>query len=163
MDENNYTLESESTKESTPVLLKVTMESIGFLKTIAKWTKFFAILGFIAIGLMALGGIAAFVMFSFLDSSSFPAQLPFPTKFLGFIYLIFAGTYLMPAIYLNNFSNYLSSAIGMMNSDMLTQAFSNLKSHYKYMGMITIILICFYILIIGGVMIFAMSHVMHTI
>lgn len=163
MEDNDYTLGLETTNPSPPMIPQITLESLGYLNTTAKWAKFMAILGFIGIGIMVLLGVTMGFIFSFLNSSSAFSHFPFPTYFLGLIYIVLAAVYVLPVIYLNNFSNYISKAVSMRNTEMLTSALSNLKRHFKYVGIMTIVLIATYFLIIMGVIIFGMSTAFHTI
>ncbi|MDP4292791.1 MAG: hypothetical protein Q8908_17045 [Bacteroidota bacterium] len=156
MDENNYPIAQETTNPSPATLPQITEESIGYLNTVAKWTKFFAVLGFVGVGLMILIGLSMGIIFSLLNNSEAFSQIPIPTHFLGFIYIVIAAVYLMPVIYLNNFSNNLTNAISMRNTDMLTVAFYNLKRHFKFMGIMTIVMIISYFVLIIGVVAFTM-------
>ena len=162
MEENIYTPGHESTDSSTTSLPQITLESLGYLNTTAKWAKFLAILGFIGIGIMALLGLFMGVIFSFVNSLPSMSNFPFPMRFLGFFYFIFAAVYLMPVIYLNNFSNNISKAVAFRETALLTEALLSLKKHLKYIGIMTIVMIATYIVVIIGVMIFAVTNTMHS-
>jgi hypothetical protein len=43
----------------------------------------------------------------------------------------------------------MKNAIATKNDDVLADALENLKSHYKFIGVLTIIMISLYILLIG--------------
>ena len=162
MEDNDYTLGLETPNPTPPPIPQITMESLGYLNTAAKWSKFLAIMGFISIGLLVLLGLGMGALFSFMNETSAMSSFPFPTYLLGFIYVVLAVVYLMPVIYLNNFSNYITKAVALRDTQLLTNALSNLKSLFKYMGIATIVMIASYFLIIIGVVIFTMTRVAHT-
>jgi hypothetical protein len=161
MEENDYTLGLETGNPKPPIIPQITMESLGYLNTAAKWAKFLAIIGFIGIGLMVLLGLFVGVIFTFLNFIPNTNHLPFPVGFIGFFYIILAAVYLMPVIYLNNFSNNISKAVAFRETEYLTEALSNLKRHLKYIGIMTIVIIATYILAIIGLMIFAVMNPLH--
>ena len=129
----------------TPVIKSALLET-------AKWTKFLAILGFIAVGILVLIGIFYGTIISFIGSTSTFSQASSLGSFAfgGFftiIYILIALLYFFPAKYLYNFSVKLKNAIHSSNQSMLSDAFFNLKSHYKYIGILMIILLAFYAVI----------------
>jgi hypothetical protein len=161
MEDNDYTLGLETGNTNPPMIPQITMESLGYLNTAAKWAKFLAILGFIGIGIMVLAGLAMGVFFTFQKFIPVTNHLPFPVGFIGFFYIILAAAYLMPVIYLNNFSNNISRAVAFRETAILTEALLNLKRHLKYLGIMTIVGIVSYFVLIVVLMIFAVTKTMH--
>jgi hypothetical protein len=162
MEDNDYTLGLETANPNPQLIPQITMESLGYLNTAAKWAKFLAILGFIGIGIMVLAGLAVGLFSTFSGVMQTTSHFPFPMGYLGFIYVIFAVVYVMPVIYLNNFSNNISKAVTFRETAILTEALLNLKRHLKYIGIMTIVMIATYIVVIIGVMIFAVTNSMHS-
>ena len=162
MEDNDYTLGLETGNTNPPLIPQITMESLGYLNTAAKWAKFLAILGFIGIGFMVVGGLFTSVFLTFLRSVPSMSSFPVPMGFLGFFYIILAAVYVMPVIYLNNFSNNISKAVAFRETAILTEALLNLKRHLKYIGIMTIVIIATYIVGIVGVMIFTLTNTMHS-
>ena len=162
MEDNDYTLGLETGNPKPPMIPQITMESLGYLNTAAKWAKFLAILGFIGIGIMVLAGLFMGVIFTFLNIVPNTTHFPFPMGIIGFVYIILAAVYVMPVIYLNNFSNSISKAVAFRETAILTEALLNLKRHLKYIGIMTIVIIVTYIVVIIGVMIFAVTNSMHS-
>ena len=116
------------------------------LKETAKWTKFLAILGFVGIGLMVLGSLVMLFAPSSLMSNG---DFPFGGKiFMMLLYLAFAVLYYFPISYLYQFSENTKKAIENNDNNAIRDAFEFLKSHYKIMGILTIILLAFYAIII---------------
>ena len=126
--------------------LVIDWRSKEFLKETAKWTKFLAILGFVGIGLMVLGSLVLLFAPSSLMSNG---DFPFGGKiFMMLLYLAFAVLYYFPISYLYQFSENTKKAIENNDNNAIRDAFEFLKSHYKFMGILTIILLSFYAIMI---------------
>jgi len=54
MEDNDYSLGLETGNPAASLIPQITMESLGYLNTAAKWAKFLAILGFIGVGILVL-------------------------------------------------------------------------------------------------------------
>jgi hypothetical protein len=162
MEENDFTSGMNTTHSSGLPIPQITLESLGYLNIAAKWTKFLAILGFIGIGLMLIGGLIVSIVSHLAVDSMVQTHFPFPIGYLGFVYVIFAAVYVFPLIYLNNFSNYIAKAVALRETEYLTIALANLKKHVKYIGIMTIAFIVAYFFIMIGVMIFTFRTAMHT-
>lgn len=139
------TLDNLATSEQPS--LTINHAAIIFLREIKRWTKFFAILGFIFVGLMV---IIAFFMGTIM--SSFSQASSSPIGGIGFtaLYLILAALYFVPILYLWRFSSTLEQALDSNDSEKLTIAFSWLKSHYKFIGILMIIILGLYAVILIG-------------
>lgn len=131
-------------KQFTGTELNVTAQSRDFLLYASKWANFLAILGFIGLGLMVLGGI--FVMFvgSAFGGVAGASQM----GLFGIIYLVMGALYFFPTLYLYNFASKMKNAITKSNQEDLDLGFENLKSFFKFIGIFTIIMIGLYILAI---------------
>lgn len=146
--ETNYYSEGYNEKG-----LHLTEPSCGFLKEIAKWTKFLSILGFIGIAFMV---VASFFMGTAMASMP---NMDLPTThvlkwMVPAIYIIIAIVYVFPIYYLYKFSVNTRSALDRGDTDSLTEAFRYLKSHYKFIGVMVIIMMCIYaVAIVGGIII----------
>ena len=126
--------------------LVIDWRSKEFLKETAKWSKFLAILGFVGIGLMVLGSLVMLFAPSSLMSNG---DFPFGGKiFMMLLYLAFAVLYYFPISYLYQFSENTKKAIENNDNNAIRDAFEFLKSHYKFMGILTIILLSFYAIMI---------------
>ncbi len=120
--------------------LKIDRISKEFLAEAAKWTAFLAILGFIGIGFFFIAGL---VMLSFSSmSKSMTGSFG-----MSIVYLLVAGFYLVPINFLYKFSTNMKNALRNNNQSSLANAFEYLKSHYKFIGILTLILISFYVMI----------------
>jgi hypothetical protein len=128
-----------------------------YLLETAKWGKFLAIVGFVGMGLLVLLGLAFIVGFSIFNSLT---KSPVPVGALGFIYIIMAVLYFFPLNYLYNFSEKIPRGIALNDELELTSSFENLKSLFKFSGILTIVLLSLYalILVIAVPLIFIMGH-----
>jgi len=136
--------------------LRIDNASKLFLAEAAKWTTFLAILGYIGISLMVIA--ALFMMTLGASMSTGNSMMPFGGGIVfSLVYLVFAALYFIPINYLYRFGSNMKSALRSNNQTELTKAFEYLKSHYKFIGILTIIVFALYILAIFGVMIAGMS------
>ncbi|MBF4465609.1 DUF5362 family protein [Flavobacterium sp. LC2016-12] len=124
-----------------------------FLKETAKWAYFLSIIGFVGIGLLVVIAIFAGTFFS-LMSNSVPGMAAAGGSFgimFSIIYLIMALLYFFPVYFLNKFASNAKKAFRDNDSEALTNSFGYLKSHYKFIGILTVILLALY----GVVLVFA--------
>jgi sterol desaturase/sphingolipid hydroxylase (fatty acid hydroxylase superfamily) len=135
----------ETNYQNEPPKMELLKETLQNLNETRKWTSFLAIMGFIFIGLMILIGFAMGSIFSSLGENA--PGLPFAGSLVGFIYLIIALIYFFPVLYLYKFSSFTKKALINQNTADLNEAFRNLKSHYRFMGIITIVMMALYALI----------------
>jgi hypothetical protein len=118
-----------------------------FLAETSRWGKFIAILGFISSGLIAL--IAVFLMIT----PSIGLTARFTASFgwiIGPVYLLMALLYFFPSRYLYIFSSNINTALFSNDQDALSTGFENLKSNFKFWGILLIVMIGFYVLAIVG-------------
>jgi len=132
------------------VRFSLTDDSVSFLKEGAKWAKFLAIMGFIGVGFMFMGG---FYMGFFMSNLSgmYGNTLNYPPGFwwiMAFVYWVLAAIYIAPVYYLFQFSDKMISAINSLNNQKLNDSFKYLKSHYKFLGIMTIVILSLYALFI---------------
>lgn len=134
-------LEVTEHENRTELVLEIQAEA--YLRETSKWTKFFAILGFIFMGIGVLSSIGMFVASSFISAYS-----PFPMAGIAVFYLIFIGVYFFPIYYLLQFSNKAKEALLSHSSQTLTEAMKYMRSHFKFVGIMTIVILALYPVII---------------
>ncbi|HMH23962.1 MAG TPA: DUF5362 family protein [Puia sp.] len=137
----------EPNTESNLFELAVDNISSSYLKETAKWAKFLSIIGFITCGFLVLIALFAGSLFSNLGQASGFGMLGagFGAVFTV-IYLIIAALYFFPCLYLFNFAAKMQVALRSNDQDQLTQSFKNLKSCYRFVGILTVIWLCLCIL-----------------
>ncbi|MCB0447437.1 MAG: hypothetical protein KDD03_07990 [Gelidibacter sp.] len=117
----------------------------GYLKEISTWSYFLSIIGFIGIGFMVLFGALFGTILGDMPNDPYEA-IGLNMGYFGLIYIVIALVYFFPVLYLFNFSRKMKSALATKNNDDLSSAFGNLKSHYKFLGIFTIVIISLYLL-----------------
>ncbi len=134
--------------------------AVDSLRESAKWTMFLSIVGFIFIGLMLLGGVFMTITLSAIpDEPAFGAYNPYGSfkNYIGIIYLVMAAVYFFPILYLYKYSKNAKEALNFNNSEVLAEALVNLKSHHKFLGIMTIVVLALYVVMIIGIIVFAAS------
>lgn len=133
--------------------LKLNVDSRSFLKEIAGWTYFLSIIGFIFVGLLVLIAVFASSIYN-MAMAQLSQESPFDVGlFMTAVYVIVALIYFFPILFLFKFSIRLKSALKSKEDEELTSALEMLKSHYKFVGVFTIIVLSLYALaIIAGLL-----------
>lgn len=130
--------------------LSLTSGSKAFLNETAGWAKFLSIVGFVFIGLMAAIGLFAGSFISDLMEAQTGMSMTGGAFLTGF-YLLMAVLYFFPVYYLFQFSSKMKAALAQQSAELLQQAFQNLKSHYKFMGIFMIVILAFYAIVLAFV------------
>ena len=146
----------ENEKQTENFENQLTSVAVGFLQESAKWSKFMAIIGFIGIGLMVLVSLFMAIGFNSMGASTIP-ELPFSMSVFSIIYVLFAAIYFFPVYYLYQYATKTSAALHSKNKQLLADGLENLKSHHKFLGIFTLIIISLYGLIfvfaiLGGIL-----------
>jgi hypothetical protein len=132
--------------DQVTVPLKLDDRSCNYLADIAKWSKFLAVAGLIVCSVLVLIGVFAGTLISKavgLNSEGGGTRIVF-----SIIYIALIVVYFMPCYYLYRFSGYLQAALKAGDPMKLQKAFKNLKSCFKFMGILTILLLSIYALAI---------------
>ena len=116
-------------------------EGVKDLNEARKWTMFLAILGFIATGFLVIAGLFMGTIFSFIPDTDLPGALGI---ILGIFYLVIAVVYFFPVLYLLQFSQKSKKAVEERDSNFLAEAIGRLKAHYKFIGIMTIVMMALY-------------------
>lgn len=127
--------------------------STGYLAETAKWAKFLSIVGFVVCAIMLLAGIFMGTVMGSLSSMGGAAGTfaGAGSVFISIFYVAIAALYFFPCLYLYRFSIAMKTAIQTNEPIQLQASFRNLKSCFRFMGILTIIILSFYALaIVGG-------------
>lgn len=142
--------------------IEIGHESLGYLETTRKWTMFFAILGFVGLGLMlllglffgsimgkAIGGVSSMSGMEGMEGMETAKAVGGVMGIVMFIVmLIFAVIYFFPLLYLLRFSTHTKNAVANLDANELRLGLKNLKSYWRYIGILIIILLAFYLLVL---------------
>ena len=124
--------------------MELGQQAKNYILEASKWATFLSIIGFIAIGLMI---ILSFTIGTVLANLPVETMGGISPQFFSFFYLIIAGVYFIPVFYLFQFGSKTKQAIINNDTDVLTFGLKKLRSHYKFLGIISIIGISFYIIL----------------
>jgi len=125
--------------------MQLTEQAKKYLMEASKWANFIAIVGFIAIGLLIIMSFSIGTILASLPEGSLGGLSP---KFFSFFYLIAAGIYFIPVFFLFQFGQKTKQALMQDDHNLLTFALKKLLSHYKFIGILFIILIALYFFLI---------------
>ncbi len=122
------------------------------LSETARWGKFLAIVGFIMCGLIIVGGITLATTVGNMERTYGSDIGPSFGRTFGpafiVVYIIVAIIYFFPCLFLLRFSNKMKTALAADSQADLTLSFQNLKILFRYVGILTIILLAIYLLAI---------------
>lgn len=120
--------------------LEINPTIASYLEETRKWIVFLAVLGFIGVGLMVLAGL----FFLLMPGDSLMGQGMPGMRYVGPLYLVIALLYIIPLLYMMRFSSDIKNALAMKDNGFLTSAFRNLKSLFKFMGILAIVVLSLY-------------------
>lgn len=116
-----------------------------YLNSAGGWAKFMAIVGFVGSGITAIVGIIMFISLSRV-SSRYGSGMINPA--VSLLYLIIAGLYFLPCLYLFNFGAKIQQTCRQEDGYTTSQAFNNLRLCFRFMGIMTIVIISIYLLMV---------------
>ncbi|MBX9784959.1 MAG: hypothetical protein K2X48_16845 [Chitinophagaceae bacterium] len=135
-------------QNETVFKLEVEETSSRFLSETAKWAKFLSILGFVLTGIIVIIAIFAGTFLASMSGGMSESVLPAGFSIIiTIVYLAFALLYFFPCLYLYRFSSKMKQALLENNQVQLNSSFENLKSCFKFMGIMAIVIISIYILL----------------
>jgi hypothetical protein len=85
---------------------------------------------------------------SMVSEDVIPLNMPFSPKVLSLIYIIIAAIYVIPVFFLNSFSNNVSKAVSLSNTENMTTSLRSLKNLFVFIGISTILILTFYTIIL---------------
>lgn len=125
--------------------------SRAYLLETTRWTKFLSIFGFILIGLMLI--LLLIMLVAGSSFSAYSGELEAVGVVVAvIIMIIFLALYTYPVYALWKFTNNMKSGINTNNQEQIVEAFRYQKNMYRFMGILLIIVLAFYLLgfIFGG-------------
>ena len=127
-----------------PEKLTISTASEIYFKEISNWGMFFSILGFVGVGIIFLASIFIGFLFAFIDIPGMPGQTG---VILAIVYFAMAVVLLFPVVYLFRFSNMVKVGIIKRDEAQIEEGIRNLKLHFKFIGILSIVIILLYFLI----------------
>jgi len=120
-------------------MIEMDNEGLKQLAETRKWSTFLSILGFVFLGLIL---IITVIMIAFGNTNSgfgSPSLALIPLLLIGLIY--FFSIY-----YLYQFFYNSKQALNNKDSELLSKALRYLKMHYRFMGILAIIMLSLYLI-----------------
>lgn len=153
----------DQNQETTLFGFGIDPTSRAHLAEAAKWAKFLAIVGFVVCGLIVIIGIFFGSFLSMMSgvygdeyrgSSAVTSGIG---AFMAVVYIGMAILFFFPYLFLFRFANGMKSALNTNDQLTLNSSFQNLKIMFRYVGILTIVLLSFYALAILMVIVTAAS------
>jgi ABC-type multidrug transport system fused ATPase/permease subunit len=144
---------NESFNSEQESVLELDDDARYFLHVASKWSYFISILGFIMILIMFSGVLVMGLGVGFLFGNAGPAMAEGAIfSFIWIIYIVMILVYFFPIYYLYKFSTRLKMAMRNDDTFELTESFRFLSKHYKFIGVLAIIMLILYpiLFLIGG-------------
>jgi hypothetical protein len=142
--------------------LQVDQQSISYLGETARWARFLSIVGFVLCGVMIIFALFAGSILSTFsrlgNADALSSTMGVGGAFVSLIYIVIALLYFFPCLYLFNFSAKMQTALRNNDQTNLNVAFSNLKSCFKFVGILTIVFMSFYLL--GTIVVVSVASMM---
>ena len=118
---------------------------LGYLNESAKWSRFLGIIGFLSCALVGIVAIGMLFISTPLSAEVFGGMGPVA---IGLGYFAIAILMFFPALFMYRFGVRTLKALRMGSEEALTKGLENLKSWFRYYGILTIIGLVFYVLLI---------------
>jgi flagellar biogenesis protein FliO len=129
-------------------VLTLTQQAQFYLQQAGKWATFLGVVGFIFTGFIAIGALSVGTILTYLSAVNPLMQFPAGISIIvTIVYLLIALLLFFYSLYLFQFGSRIKKGIYLNNADETALAFSKLKSFFKLWGIITIVIIAFYVLI----------------
>lgn len=124
------------------------------LANTARWARFLAIVGFVMCGLMVLMAFSVGSIMSMVgqQTPSILAMGGFMSGFVIVVYLLVALLYFFPCLYLFRFARKTQLALQQQNQQELDASFRNMERFFRFVGILTVIMLVFYALAMLGLM-----------
>lgn len=129
----------------------VTPIMIEHLRGTKPWVRFVSVVMFILAGLIFLGGLAMML----IPSSGMGGYGLGPL--IGILYILMGGLYLAPAFFLHQFASSIGDFLNGGGDSAMENALGSQKSFWRFVGILTLIVIGLYALIFVFAMLGAMS------
>lgn len=139
--DDNFINESDSGISLSPGGIRALTEA-------GKWARFIAIVAFVGLGLMVIGGIVMSAMMGQMSGEFESAGMGGMGAFMGVIYIVIALLYFLPVLYLYRFATKVINGIRSSSNHEVNDGLAQLKSHYKFIGILMLVMLGFYAIVI---------------
>ena len=144
---------TDETSASSNRELVLENETVLYLLETSRWANLLSIVGFIGVGFLLIFGL---LVGTLMNNINAPVFSSFSSGLVSAFYLLLAVVYIMPVLYLFRFASRMKFAIQEMNQEALNGAFKNMKSFFRFLGIMTIAILFVYALILISVIMFSL-------
>ena len=141
----------EQNQEDSLFGFGIDQASRAHLSEAAKWGRFLAIIGFIVCGFLVIVGLFAGTFFSTQSYDSPYERSSFLGSNLGLVMIIvYLGVAILnffPCLFLLKFANRMRNALNTNDQMTLNSSFQNLKIMFRFVGIVTIVVISMYVIL----------------
>ncbi|MEX6687038.1 DUF5362 family protein [Danxiaibacter flavus] len=134
-----------NTSSSSLFELQIDTLTTSHLVSTAKWAKFISIVGFVMSALIVLVAFFAGSLLSVFSPAGSAGYMS--GSFLTVVYLIFALLFFLPNLFLFNYAGKMQQALNGNDQNALNNSFAQLKSYFRFIGIIMIVVISIYALV----------------
>jgi amino acid transporter len=138
--------------------LQLNGQTLDYLNEAGKWAKFLGIVGFVVTGLVLLVFLLVGMFIGTTDLAALGGEELLLVGAVGTVSILFYAVliivfYFIPSLFLYRFGANMQRAYATRDSDYLRISLSNIKSFFKFIGIITIIFLGIYgITILFGIL-----------
>ncbi len=132
--------------------IPVTPLMIAHLQATKPWVRFISIIMFISVGFMFLAGLIMMFIPSPMGGQGFQIG-----PVMGILYFLLGGLYLAPAFFLHQYASSIQDLLRGGGDVAMEAALGSQKSFWRFVGILTLVIICIYALIFVFVIFGAMS------
>ena len=145
----------EETQNTSLFGLNIDPAAKAHLSEAARWARFLSIVGFVVIGLIVLVGVFAGSILGTMgsglggnDMGSARVTGGIMGSLLVVVYILVAALDFFPCLFLFRFASKMKTALAADDQETLNTSFQNLKKLFRFMGIVTIIVLAFYAIIL---------------
>lgn len=133
--------------------LQLDNTSLDYLREASKWARFLAIIGFVFCGLMVIGALFAGTIMATMMSTAMGGYSVIGGGVFTVVYLFFAALWFFPCLFLYRFASHMQLAIRNNEQEKLLGSLKNLKSYFRFIGILFIVILSLYALMFVGAII----------
>lgn len=137
----------------TTGVINLSALDLSHLQTTGKWARFLSIVSMVFLGLMLIGSLVTVLGGGLFNS--FAGGIGSELGVLIYAYLLIGVLYVYPTIQLYSFGNSILKAAQNSDREAATTAFKSLKRLFVFVGILTAVIIAFYVLATVGAIFFA--------
>lgn len=131
----------------------VTSVMIAHLQATKPWVRLMSIILFISVGLMILVG----VVMMFMPATPGMGGIG---PLIGILYILLSGLYIVPGIFLHRYASSIGDLLEGGGDVAMEAALGSQKSFWRFVGIVTLIVIALYVLAIIFMILFGMMSAM---